>query len=46
MELAALETREWVAIIAGAVVIAALIYWRLRQGRLDKEAEDADRLKP
>ncbi len=46
MELASLEPIELGGLIVGALIIAGLIYWRVRQGRMDKEAQDADQLKP
>ncbi|HEV8000241.1 MAG TPA: hypothetical protein VGP63_10200 [Planctomycetaceae bacterium] len=46
MELAHLEPIELGGLIAAGVIIAGLIYWRMRQGRMDKEAQDADQPKP
>jgi hypothetical protein len=46
MEIASLEPLEIGALVVGAVIIAGLIYWRLRQGQMDKDAEKADKLEP
>jgi hypothetical protein len=46
MVIASLEPLELGALIVAGVIIAGLIYWRMRQGRMDKEAQDADQPKP
>jgi hypothetical protein len=45
MDIASLEPIEIGALVVGGLIIAGLIYWRLRQGQMDKEAQDADQPK-
>jgi len=46
MTIGSLEPIELGALVVGAVIIAGLIFWRMRQGRMDKNAEKADHPEP
>jgi hypothetical protein len=41
-----LEPLELGAIVVAIVVVAGLIYWRIRESRIDKREEKSDDLKP
>ena len=41
-----LEPLELGAIVVAIVVVAGLIYWRMRESRIDKDEEKSDDLKP
>jgi hypothetical protein len=46
MIVGSLEPIELGAIVAGVLLIAGFIYWRMREARIDKDEEKSDRLKP
>jgi hypothetical protein len=46
MIVGSLEPIELGGIVVGVLLIVGFIYWRLREGRIDKDVEKSDDLKP
>jgi hypothetical protein len=46
MIVGSLDPIELGALVVGALLIAGFIYWRMREGRIDKDEEKADDIKP